>query len=554
MEPAVILPPLGKEALDLAWIRKLQRSRQTDIQRNESNTSHARRPSLSLSLDSPSPSLSLSSISSLTTLFCISLSLSDCLFLLLFSLYSSLTSLSLSPSISLTLPLSLSTGDSVDGDTLRREQKALGENPKSKGTSTAGQGSSGVVEVELPRYACWLLQKGVGKRGVVERWAEMPSVAVKLYSVFFKILLKHRLRAWVQGQEEQGVAGGSHFGVTCRPEESVAAINPSLSSPDGVATKDLHIDPLTSLSIRIFLPASSLCSDDASFSASGDSNGAGDRQNSLVGSAAASGSQDKGGGDDLQRIGFNHGRRRSSYGGGGGIPTVTSSDPRRCSHGGGVEKMEATDVYRGYLPSLGDAVSGGGAGGRRPGRRLPVILQFHGGAFISGSNVSVANDRFCRRIAKLCDVIVIAVGYRLAPESRYPAAFEDGLKALSWLAKQANLAECSRVMENTRGGGAVGMGAAAETRRSHVNPHIADTFGASMVEPWLAAHGDPSRFRFFTLPSLPFIERVLSYFFFLLSWIPLLLWVKLCPGYHFVWIYFDEDEIWAIWTSVALPK
>ncbi|XWS63786.1 hypothetical protein CRYUN_Cryun06bG0131600 [Craigia yunnanensis] len=82
------------------------------------------------------------------------------------------------------------------------------------------------------------------------------------------------------------------------------------------------------------------------------------------------------------------------------------------------------------------------------------MLQFHGGAFVGGSNDSVVNDVFCRRIAKLCDVIVVAVGYRLAPESRYPAAFEDGLKVLNWLGKQANLAECGRWMGN----GEWGMG------------------------------------------------------------------------------------------------
>ena len=109
---------------------------------------------------------------------------------------------------------------------------------------------------------------------------------------------------------------------------------------------------------------------------------------------------------------------------------------------------------------------------------------------MSGSNDSVPNDFFCRRIAKLCDVIVVAVGYRLAPENKYPAAFEDGLKVLNWLGKQANLAECSKSM----GSGARGVG--AEFTKAEVQRHIVDAFGASMVEPWLAAHGDPSRLLF----------------------------------------------------------
>lgn len=90
---------------------------------------------------------------------------------------------------------------------------------------------------------------------------------------------------------------------------------------------------------------------------------------------------------------------------------------------------------------------------------------------MSGSNDTSSNDAFCRRMAKLCDVIVVAVGYRLAPESPYPAAFEDGVLVLKWVAKQANLA----TLRNARS-------------------RIFDSFGSSMVEPWLAAHGDPSRY------------------------------------------------------------
>lgn len=114
--------------------------------------------------------------------------------------------------------------------------------------------------------------------------------------------------------------------------------------------------------------------------------------------------------------------------------------------------------------------------------RFPVVIQFHGGGFVFGGNDSVANDVFCRRIARQCEAIVIAVGYRLAPESRYPAAFEDGLKVLNWLGKQAKLAECGQ-----------SMGGGRETRRLDGQRHVLDAFGAGMVEPWLAAHADPSR-------------------------------------------------------------
>ncbi|GAA0146420.1 deacetylase [Lithospermum erythrorhizon] len=90
------------------------------------------------------------------------------------------------------------------------------------------------------------------------------------------------------------------------------------------------------------------------------------------------------------------------------------------------------------------------------------------------------------RMAKICDVIVLGVGYRLAPENRYPTTFEDGVKVLHWLSKQANLAECNKSVRSTMGGG-------PDLRKSDSNWHIADAFEASMVEPWLATHGNPSR-------------------------------------------------------------
>lgn len=95
----------------------------------------------------------------------------------------------------------------------------------------------------------------------------------------------------------------------------------------------------------------------------------------------------------------------------------------------------------------------------------------------------MANDLFCRRMARLLDAVVVAVGYRLAPENRYPVAFEDGVAVLNWLGKQANLADCVG-----RGGGDFRR---FDGRRRQ--QQLADGLGASLVEPWLAAHGDPSR-------------------------------------------------------------
>lgn len=79
----------------------------------------------------------------------------------------------------------------------------------------------------------------------------MPSVGVQLYSVFFKLLLKHRL----QNQAQVADHDAGH-GVTSRSGSGNVPANAAFV--DGIATKDIHIDALTNLSIRIFLPESSL--------------------------------------------------------------------------------------------------------------------------------------------------------------------------------------------------------------------------------------------------------------------------------------------------------
>ncbi|KAG8634936.1 probable carboxylesterase 11 [Manihot esculenta] len=297
----------------------------------------------------------------------------------------------------------------------------------------------------------------------------MPSVAVKLYSVFFKLLLKHRLQNRIQTQHDDS----DPFGVTTRPEESVAAPNPSFA--DGFATKDIHIDAFTSLSVRIFLPESALNPPEPD-----------SRPPSRIKSKSNLKRLDLDQNDNTTGLianRHNQSWRRNSVG-----PSATNiitgsslrEESRRNSYGGSND-VEAFNfksdgvggVYRGYSPSVDNS------------RKLPIMLQFHGGGWVSGSKDSVANDLFCRRIARFCDVIVVAVGYRLAPENRYPAAFEDGMKVLNWLAKQANLAECSKSMGNAKGG--------TEFKKADLQRHVVDAFGASMVEPWLAAHGDPSR-------------------------------------------------------------
>ncbi|KAL6650803.1 hypothetical protein ACP70R_009728 [Stipagrostis hirtigluma subsp. patula] len=94
-----------------------------------------------------------------------------------------------------------------------------------------------------------------------------------------------------------------------------------------------------------------------------------------------------------------------------------------------------------YLPP---AATAGGSG-----RKLPVLVYFHGGGFVIGSAASAAYHRCLNDLAAACPAVAVSVDYRLAPEHPVPAAYEDALAALAW--------------------------------------------ARSAADPWLAAHGDMAR-------------------------------------------------------------
>jgi acetyl esterase len=69
-----------------------------------------------------------------------------------------------------------------------------------------------------------------------------------------------------------------------------------------------------------------------------------------------------------------------------------------------------------------------------PPGRAGALLWLHGGGFTSGGLDQ--HDTLCRRLAAASGTNVVAVGYRLAPEHRFPAAVDDADAALRWLAAQ----------------------------------------------------------------------------------------------------------------------
>jgi len=64
--------------------------------------------------------------------------------------------------------------------------------------------------------------------------------------------------------------------------------------------------------------------------------------------------------------------------------------------------------------------------------KLPALLYAHGGGWVFGNLDS--HDVLCAQLAIEAGIVVFHVDYRLAPEARFPAAFDDVVAALEWLA------------------------------------------------------------------------------------------------------------------------
>lgn len=77
------------------------------------------------------------------------------------------------------------------------------------------------------------------------------------------------------------------------------------------------------------------------------------------------------------------------------------------------------------------------AGGGEAGKKLPVLVHFHGGGFCLGSCTWANVHAFCLCLAAEAGAVVLSAGYRLAPEHRLPTAVDDGVGFLRWLREQS---------------------------------------------------------------------------------------------------------------------
>jgi len=103
---------------------------------------------------------------------------------------------------------------------------------------------------------------------------------------------------------------------------------------------------------------------------------------------------------------------------------------------------------------------------------LPVAVWIHGGGFVLGG--PNAEDATCRRLTAELGIAVVAPDYRLAPENRYPAAFDDCYAALRWVADEADAlgVDAARVALGGHSAGAALAAAVALAARDRQGPGI----------------------------------------------------------------------------------
>nr|ACG31893.1 gibberellin receptor GID1L2 [Zea mays] len=91
-----------------------------------------------------------------------------------------------------------------------------------------------------------------------------------------------------------------------------------------------------------------------------------------------------------------------------------------------VVDSDAGVYVRLYLPDT--------ATGSDDSKKLPVLVYFHGGGFVTHSAASPPYQSFLNTLAAKAGLLIVSVNYRLAPEHPLPAGYEDSFRALRWTA------------------------------------------------------------------------------------------------------------------------
>jgi len=120
---------------------------------------------------------------------------------------------------------------------------------------------------------------------------------------------------------------------------------------------------------------------------------------------------------------------------------------------------------------------------------VATILYLHGGGWMLNSLDT--HDSVCRRLVNLSRCAVMAVDYRLAPESKFPAAIEDAWAVLNWLKENYKLlyVDLDRLVIAGDSSGANLATVIAMRSRNHNGPKLAaQILICPVTDHWTTGH------------------------------------------------------------------
>jgi len=125
---------------------------------------------------------------------------------------------------------------------------------------------------------------------------------------------------------------------------------------------------------------------------------------------------------------------------------------------------------------------------------VPTLVYAHGGGFVFCDLDS--HDGLCRNFANLIPAVVVSVGYRLAPEHRWPAAAEDVLAVAQWAARNADAlgGDAGRIVIGGDSAGGNVAAVAALMARDRGAPPVAAQL---LIYPMIAADFGTESYRLF---------------------------------------------------------
>lgn len=152
----------------------------------------------------------------------------------------------------------------------------------------------------------------------------------------------------------------------------------------------------------------------------------------------------------------------------------------------GLGGRDAEDVK---VISLGD---GAGVRVHTPlGLSVPAaaLLWIHGGCYVIGT--AAQDDALCRRFASALGIVVASVDYRLAPEHPHPAAVDDCVTALNWLARHPEVDSSRIAIGGASAGGGLTAAVALRTREGGAVKPIMQLLTYPMLDDRPAYRADP---------------------------------------------------------------